>query len=577
MSLESATRDPNGAATARGPILALLCTLLALVAWFPSVRLGGWAYDDLEILENNPVVQGDLPAQAAFEQDYWAHLGAAGHYRPLATLALRADFAISGLDPSAFHRTNALLHAAVVMLAGLCLVLLGIYVPASPFPWIGLALFAVHPALADSVAWISGRTSMLSALGGLSGALAVLQFTVPWRDDSLGRAAKVGAASGLGLLLALLGKEDGVIFAPCLVGLAALHSRRAAIGAALGSLVGLSVYLVLRAGVYGTPWPSAPHAPLADASLWERLLVGGRGLLEALRLTLLPFEYPPIYERWASFREVEPWIAALGWGSWCACVVWCAKALRERAHRVRGGAVLFACASFLPMIQLVPAGVLFAPRFLYLPLLFGCLGMDAAFRGVFRSRAALVASVVIALATVGAWVRTSVYESKASFYAEQLRHVPEDAPSHNELALASEASGDLAAAKRHWQRAIELDPTYGRPWSNLGRLALAEGDLERAERCLRRATELGRGNAIAHANLGAFFLRQERFAEALTSYENATRLAPSMGAAWRGQAKAHLRLGQKERALRALQRAREAGVNVDEELRNLQRELDAKG
>lgn len=576
MVFESAQSEPNGTATARGPLLVLFCTLLALLAWLPSARLGGWAYDDLEVLENNPVVQGDVPARTAFEQDYWAHLGAAGHYRPLATLTLRADLALSGLDASALHRTNALLHTAVVMLAGVCLVLLGVHAPSSPFPWIGLAIFAVHPALADSVAWISGRTSMLSALGGLLGSIGVLHLTVPWRDESVGRAVKVAAASAAGLLLALLGKEDGVIFAPCFVALGALHSRRSAWGAVLGSGAGMGLYFVLRFDVYGTPWPSAPHAPLADASLWERALVGGRSLLEALRLTLLPVNYPPIYERWSSFRDVEPWIAALGWCAWSLIVILGTKTLRQRSTRVRGAATLLACASFLPLVQLVPAGVLFAPRFLYLPLLFGCLAVDALFRRAFKARAALVASLAIGFAVWGAWLRTSIYESKASFYEEQLRHVPDDAPAYNELALACEAAGDLPAAKRHWQRAIELDPTYGRPWSNLGRLALAEGDEERAERALRRATELGRGNALAHANLGAFLLRKERFAEALTAYERATRLAPSMGIAWRGQAKAHLRIGQLESAQRALLRARDAGVNVDEELRILQREVDSQ-
>ncbi|MBM3990970.1 MAG: tetratricopeptide repeat protein [Planctomycetes bacterium] len=562
----------TGAATARGPLCVLLCTLLALLAWLPASRLDGWAYDDREVLEHNGVVQGTLSAAQAFRQDYWSHLGAAGHYRPLATLSLRLDLALHGESPAGFHRTNALLHAAVVMLAGLALVLLGVYAPARPFPWIGLALFATHPSLADSVAWISGRTSSLSACGGLVGVVLLAHFTVPWRDESAGRLSKVGAAAGLGTLLALLAKEDGLIFAPLLVLLGLAHSRRAAVAAALGAAAALALYTSLRACVYGSPWPSAPHAPLAAADFSERWLVGGRALLEAVRVTALPFGHPLVYERSAVFEDVQPWLGALGWCAWLAALVWGWRRMQVTASRGAGLAAWLACAAFLPLVQLVPAGVLFAPRFLYVPMLLGVLALDEVFRSLAGRFAPWAAALLLAGAIPTAWWRSSVYESKATFYAEQLRHVPDDAPAHNELALALEGAGDVAGALRMWQRALELDPNYGRPWSNLGRLALAEGDLERAERCLRRAAELGRGNALAHANLGALLLRREKFAEAASSYEEATRRAPGMAHAWRGLAKARLALADYHAAERAAWRAHELGLASDAEVASVLRE-----
>ncbi|MBM3988780.1 MAG: tetratricopeptide repeat protein [Planctomycetes bacterium] len=458
------------------------------------------------------------------------------------------------------------------MLAGLALVLLGVYAPARPFPWIGLALFATHPSLADSVAWISGRTSSLSALGGLVGAVLLLHLTVPWRDESAGRLSKVGVAAGLGTLLALLAKEDGLIFAPLLVLLGLAHSRRAAAASAVGALAALVVYLCLRASVYGTPWPSAPHAPLAGASFSERWLVGGRALLEALRIAAVPFAHPLVYERSAVFDDFQPWLGALGWGAWAGALVWGWRCVRLPATRGAGLAACLACAAFLPLVQLVPAGALFAPRFLYLPLLLGALALDEALRSLLGRFAPWAAALMLACAIPAAWWRSDLYRSKQTFYTEQLRQVPDDAPAHNELALALEEAGDLPGALRLWQRALELDPNYGRPWSNLGRLALAEGDLERAERCLRRAAELGRGNALAHANLGALLLRREKFAEAASSYAEATRRAPGMAHAWRGLGKARLALGDYYEAERAAWRAHELGLSSDAEVSRVLRE-----
>lgn len=525
--------------TARGPWLAWLCSVLALLAWLPTSRLDGWAYDDREAIEGNPVVDGRLPAHAAFERDYWDHRGAAGHYRPLATLSLRADLALHGFAPGGFHLTNALLHAAVVMLAGVALVLLSGGSRPRPYPWIGLALFAVHPALADSVAWISGRTSMLCALGGVLGVVLMLAWTVPRREATPGRLARVGLAAGLGTLLALLGKEDGIMFAPLLALVAWRHSRAALQAALVGCLVAAISYGYLRHSVYGSPMPSAPFAPLADATLLERLRVGGRALVESARLLVAPVAHPPSYERSPAFRAIEPWVALYGWGAFLTILVIALRRLGRPPERLSAVSALLALASFLPVLQLLPAGVLFAPRFLYLPMLLGCVALDGLIR-LLPHRVAIAAAIGALAAFVPlAWQRGGVYRDRASFHEEQLRHVPEDPLAYNELALAREENGDVDGAIELWKIALKLDPTYGRPWSNLGRLALADGQLVEAERCFRRAVELGPGNVVARVNLGALLLRQERWAEAADAYQVATRLAPGMLPAWRGLAKAY--------------------------------------
>ena len=47
--------------------------------------------DDQELLFGNPVVDGSLPLSAAFDRDYFHHLGDAGQWRPLASLSLRLE------------------------------------------------------------------------------------------------------------------------------------------------------------------------------------------------------------------------------------------------------------------------------------------------------------------------------------------------------------------------------------------------------------------------------------------------------------------------------------------------------
>jgi Flp pilus assembly protein TadD len=569
--------DARRASGLAGPAGLVVCVLLALLAWAPSSARNGWSFDDSEAVRGNPLVEGSLPALEAFERDYWEHLGRAGHYRPIAALSLRLDRALHGERAWGFHLTNVLLHAGVVAFAALLLLLLG-GGRAPPFPWFGLALFAVHPALADSVAWISGRTSMLSALGALAAATWIAHLSVPWRALTTSRALQAVLAASLGLLFSLLSKEDAFVFAPLLVAVGGKHSRRMALLAALGCALASIAYLALRANVYGAALPSAPHAPLGDAPLHARLLVGGRAVLEALRLLAAPLGYPPNYERHpefsADFVGAAPLLGLAGLAVWTSLAVAGVVALRRGVSASLAGSLLLCALAILPWLQWIPAGVVFAPRLLYLPLLFASPLVSSLSDRAFGSVSPRWSLLPIAVACGLAWDRAGVYESRESYWSEQARWAPHDARAHNELGLAFEERGDPRRAREHWMRAVELDREYGRPWSNLARLEVERGALEAAETALVRATELGPGNPIAWSNLGSVRLRRERFAEAAHAYRRAVQLSAGLAPAWRGLARAHFELGALDLALDAVRRALELDP-ADAAARELEQRIEA--
>ncbi|MDP6762306.1 MAG: tetratricopeptide repeat protein [Planctomycetota bacterium] len=524
--------------------------LLALAAWMPGAVRGGTVMDDRELLFANPVVDGSLPLSAAFDRDYFHHVGDAGQWRPLATLSLRLERALWGEWTHGYHLGNVLLHALVCALAAA--LLRRRPGGGSAWPWFGLALFAVHPALADAVAWISGRTAMVSAAAGLAGALAC-----GWAgrrmagSSAAGAAALVALAAGAGVCLAAMGKEDGVCFALLYV-LAAPH-RRAAHAAALGATAGLAVYLTARGLALGHFLPAAAHPVLGAAPLAERLVVGGCELLEGLRLAVLPADYPPLYRAEFLLARFAPLgsttAAGAGWLLWATLVA--AGAARRRT--LAGAAALLAACAWLPVLQLAPLGEVFAPRFLYLPLLFGAPLADALLARL-PGRAWIAAAALVA-ASVAATQRSVLYADRAAWREEMLRHHPDDAPSWNALGLVREERGDLAGARAAWRRATEADPRYSRPWSNLGRALLAEGELGEAERLLRRALAEGPRNPVVRVNLGSCLLRAGRAEEALAHYERARELAAGLAAAWRGEGQALSFLGRHEAAARALRRA----------------------
>ena len=528
-------RPPAACRSAPRRLWLPLC--LALLAWSGAVVRGGFALDDREAIEGNPVVEGGAPWWEAFRRDYWHHRGDAGHFRPLASLSLRLDRALYGERAWGYHLTSLLLHLAAVLLAGRLLLQAG----PGPWPALGLGLFAAHPVLADSVAWISGRTSTVSAAAGLLGALAVARAGA--------RPLPLAAAAFLGLLAALCGKEDGLAFGLLYAALA-LPRGRAALGAVLaGAGAAVLAWLALRWQALGAPLPAAPHAPLAGEPLAARLQVAGRALLEGLRLLAAPLGYPPTYSGAPLFERGSPlWrgeLAWLGWLPWLALLAAGAATARRRL----GPPALLTALAVVPVLQLVPAGEVFAPRFLYLPLLFGVPLADALLRRVGAAlpgpRARRGAAALLFACCAGlAWERAGVYADRGAYRREVLQWHPRDARSWNDLGLHHEEEGRPDEAGAAWRRAAALDPGYGRPWSNLARLALAAGDPEGAEEAARRAAALGPNNPVAHCNLGAVLLRRERAAEAAEAYGRATRLAPGLAAAWRGLGSALARQGR---------------------------------
>jgi len=532
--------------------LVIWPVLLALLAWGASIGRSGFSFDDRELLFDNPVIEGSLPWSDLVAQDYWEHRGAAGLYRPLSAAALRLDRGLWGESAWGYHLTNVILHACVVALA--CLLCARLVRGRAPWPFLGLALFAVHPALADSVAWIAGRTSMVAALPGLAGALGVA--VLAGRTGGQARFA-TGLVAAAGVLCALLGKEDGIVFALLIVAVARASSRPAALSAAAGAALGLALYLLARHAALGTWLPSSIGAPLGGAPLGERLTVGGATLAVGLRVAVLPFAYPPTWEA-ADFAFASPALALIAWSALiCALLGGARLATRgSDSARVVGGSLCLAAVAVLPLAQLVPLGELLAPRFLYLPLLFAAPFVHACLSAILpaRHRTALVGAL-LALCVVGAWQRSGVYASRMSYWEERRVHQPTSARVWNALGNAHLEQGDRDAAQLAWERAVRLEPGYSRPWTNLATLHLADGKPELAIELLNTALEAHPRNAVAWSNLGNAYLRTQRPEDAERCYEKATQLQPGFGAHWRGLARAREQRGDSEGALEAVRQA----------------------
>jgi tetratricopeptide (TPR) repeat protein len=115
-------------------------------------------YDDPQYVYANPNVSAGLSLTGIS----WAFTHTtAGNWHPLTTISHMLDCQLYGLNATGHHFTNVLLHMTTVILLFLLLRQMTGNLWRSGFV---AALFAIHPLHVESVAWISERKDVLSAL-----------------------------------------------------------------------------------------------------------------------------------------------------------------------------------------------------------------------------------------------------------------------------------------------------------------------------------------------------------------------------------------------------------------------------
>ncbi len=161
---------------------------------------------------------------------------------------------------------------------------------------------------------------------------------------------------------------------------------------------------------------------------------------------------------------------------------------------------------------------------------------------------------------------------------------PTDAAAHADFAnaVAFHIAGDIAAARREYEKVLTRDPDHAEACNNLASILAGQGEEERAEQLLLRAVGTSATYAEAHNNLGLLWSGRGEFARALAAFERAVALDGSKAGWHSNLGNACVELFRFAEAIVAFDRAvaiddRDADVwsNRALALRGLQRQDDA--
>ncbi|HSQ59420.1 MAG TPA: tetratricopeptide repeat protein, partial [Acidobacteriota bacterium] len=461
---------------------------------------------------------------------------------------------------------------------------------------LGAVLFALHPAHPESVAFISGRTDVLSALFLFASLWAAVRFGPEIRDPL----RKLLPAAIL-LLPGLLAKEVALFGVPVAVLALWVRDRRLSPGdlaRAAVPIVAVSVlYLAVRFAVLG-PNPIPAVTPVAGTV--PQILTSVAVVARYLPLLFVPIrlsarhEIVEVHAPDLVFMAGLLVIAAMAAGLWM---------LVRRRSAWSVPLALFAT-TLLPVCYVrLLSGAIVAERFLFVPS--GAIALAAALipaiavgRGAGgaggaggasakgkRARAderretsdagaafLFLGSAVALWLALLLWPRVSVWKNEGTLFGSMLRDSPASPHVHAIVGGWYYRQRDLERSAYHFRQAIRYAPERtGELLLNLGAAEDEMGQVDSAFVHIRALTAIRPDYGPAWYALGNLHVRVDQPDSAIAAYRTALRFMPALAQAENNMGAVYERMGRHDEALAAYRRALAALPGYREATNNLTR------
>jgi len=555
----------------------LFLAFISLFVFGQTIRYDFVNFDDDLYVYDARAIQAGLTIEgiaAAFTRPH------ARNWHPLTTISHMVDCQLYGLKARGHHATNMLLHTfAVLLLFRVLQQMTGSIWKSS----VVAALFAVHPLHVESVAWVSERKDVLSAVFFF---LMLSAYVCYARAPSMRRYLLVG-----GLLAAGLMSKPMLVTAPVILLLldfwplrrtASRESKvrgRTLISSgqpsavsrlileklplfALSAAAGIVTFVVQKRAVGAIPpLPLSWRVENAVVSYWIYVW-------QTLWPTRLAAFYPHPNDTLAF------WEVTLATGLLVAITVTAIFYRNKWPYLFTGW--LWYVLMLVPVIGLVQVGEQgHADRYTYLPhvglfllIVWGVADVIQARRSTWQAAAVTTLAIILALAAT-AFIQTSYWRNSETLWTHALAVTSDNDFAHNNLgylcidsaqldkaishfeaaatirhgktnkhynvgsafiemnladALARKGQSDDAMV--HYQQAITLEPNYADAYYNRGNVLFAKGQIDDAIADWEKALLLQPNDADAHTSLGNALLRKGSINEAIAHYETALALAP---------------------------------------------------
>jgi tetratricopeptide (TPR) repeat protein len=427
--------------------LAGFCLILVAVCYANSI-FNDFIADDLYVVALNPAIRTIAPLDYLFAP-FWGENSELGIYRPLVIFSYSLEYSIWQRWAPGFHVTNMLLHAINGILV---FMLARTFVASRAAAWAATAIYLAHPVHTESVAAIAGRSELLAGTF----------FFLAWLFFRKERPVLCAVA----FLLSLLSKENAIAFPLVLVldtwlSQGSFRSVLARWQRFVLPAVSVGVYLGLRFFVLGSV--GMPQSAQYLSGKWtfvERELTSGRSFVAYFELLLAPIDLAGNYD----FNSI-PLASARDWDAWAGLLLVAATMVlafrfRRQEPAIAFG-VLFFYTAMLPMSNwIIPAGVLVAERYLYVPLFGFAIIAGTLWSKIPRVEVRKILAVgMLAVMAVLCISHNYVWKDDFTYYGNMVRVFPDNTRGRQGYGVALLRANRVAEARAQFEAGMQIART----------------------------------------------------------------------------------------------------------------------
>ncbi len=475
--------------------------------------------DDPDFITENPHVRAGLTGASIL----WALTTNYINWQPLVFLSHMAVVTVFGLDPTAHHLVNALLHAVNAALVFVVFRRLKLPLWSSA---VAAAIFAVHPLRVESVAWVTERKDVLSAVFWLLTMWAYVRYTERPADR------RRYLLTVLFFVLGLMAKPILVTLPVCLLILDFWPLRRFT-ATPLRQLILEKVPLAVLAMVVAIltiigQQAAGAMATVNDLPFGLRAANIVRSYAVYIWMTIWPSGLAIVYPFPESYPAIEV-VGALAVLAGISYLVW-QRRLSSPWLLAAWLWYLIAASPTIGFIQVGPQP--YADRYTYLPSLLPLVAVAISLSGAIGEKVLRLAGFGVAfILSILSWVQIGTWRNDFTLYRHAIAVAPGASIVYQNLGVALEKQQKFNEAIKNYNLALQMNEKQFAPHLNIGLAYLQSGRPAEALAPLLRARELQPNNPVPRYHYSRALLDAGRMDEAVAEARQALPLATTPGMA----------------------------------------------
>lgn len=485
---------------------------------FGSIIFNGFVWDDEEQILTNTAVHSLANLTSLFQGSTFFSGGGTNlsgiYYKPLMMVVFSFLYTVFGPNAWAFHLFQLLFYIASALLLFAVFELL---LKRRVISFLVTLLFLVHPINVETIAYISNLQDVLYFFFGISALFAILK-----RKDKYGY-----VFTALLLLFSLLSKETGILWFAIIAWYLVLFERKRFVSYVFSSGIALAIYAILRIGVAHMLLAKHGLAAISSLSLGMRI-ANIPAMVWYYAKTLFFPSTLAINQQWV-VRQItfSTFYAPLLFVVFLIALFTIVTLLIVHRKPRFSNLFLFFLGwfvlSFLFHLQLFPLDLTVSDRWFYLPFA-GLLGMIAVLVCPWEKRVKrfgeillLLFFIYIGILSLRSFIRVQTWRNGLILYGHDVTVSKDAFDLENNYGVELFRKGEYEQARVHFERSIQLGPSWWTSYNNLGAYWGYKGDLVKAEILYRKSIDNG-NYYLAYENYAQILFREKKYAFLIEFY-----------------------------------------------------------